>query len=48
MYRNYIKKVIKKIIKRASKITVKKESTFSGRLSIYGYPTYVWNFTSQK
>ena len=40
--RNFIKKVVKKIIKRASKMTVKKESTFSGRFSTNGFPTYVW------
>jgi hypothetical protein len=40
--RNFIKRVVKKIIKRASKMTFKKESNFSGRFSIYGYPTYVW------
>ncbi len=40
--RNFIKRVVRKIIKRASKMTVKKESTFSGRFSTYGFPTYVW------
>lgn len=40
--RNFIKRVVKKIIKRASKMTVKKESTFRRRFSTYGYPTYVW------
>lgn len=40
--RNFIKRVIKKIIKRASKMTVKKESTFRKRFSTYGRPTYIW------
>lgn len=40
--KEYLKRVIKKIIRRTSKLTVEKESAFRKRRRPLGRPTYVW------
>jgi hypothetical protein len=46
--RNFIKRVIKKIIRQTSRAIIRDDSDFSKKFSFSGFPTYVWVSLYQK